>query len=233
MHAFFSVTGGARGLQVTIPAFLKSTVFGLIWLVRLLVAVMVRPWQSITDFRVQLTELVLSEMARGLCDGGLAGIAIVGSTFCSFHGVLRSSNGPLPPPLTSSARQCVFFYTIAIHVQCPSNSPQFVVLEDYGEGTSWKPCPLLFGVKTEQNYIHTAAVQELHNDFGLTASFYRIDVRDSSAVEECINGVVRDYGKIDVHLFAIFAYQAELEDMFRFLLLQLVSETVSPYSVNQ
>lgn len=44
----------------------------------------------------------------------------------------------------------------------------------------------------------TAAVQELHNDFGLTASFYRIDVRDNVAVEECINGVIRDYGKIDV-----------------------------------
>jgi NAD(P)-dependent dehydrogenase (short-subunit alcohol dehydrogenase family) len=31
-----------------------------------------------------------------------------------------------------------------------------------------------------------------------TASFYRVDVRDSEAVEEVINGVVRDFGSVDV-----------------------------------
>ncbi|KAH9818022.1 hypothetical protein DFH28DRAFT_888937 [Melampsora americana] len=43
-----------------------------------------------------------------------------------------------------------------------------------------------------------SAIKELHADFGLTASFYRVDVRDHEAVEEVINGVVRDFGSVDV-----------------------------------
>ncbi|KAH8922251.1 NAD(P)-binding protein [Atractiella rhizophila] len=68
------------------------------------------------------------EMARALCEAGLAGIAIVD------------------------------------------------ILQEFGE----------------------AAIKELHADFGLTASFYKVDVRDSKAVEEVMNGVIRDFGQIDV-----------------------------------
>ncbi|KEI37008.1 uncharacterized protein L969DRAFT_90064 [Mixia osmundae IAM 14324] len=42
------------------------------------------------------------------------------------------------------------------------------------------------------------AIKELHADFGLTASFYKVDVRDHEAVEEVMNGVIRDFGRIDV-----------------------------------
>ncbi|KAA1115897.1 hypothetical protein PGTUg99_017902 [Puccinia graminis f. sp. tritici] len=45
-----------------------------------------------------------------------------------------------------------------------------------------------------------SAIKELHADFGLTASFYRVDVRDNDAVEEVINGVVRDFGSVDILL---------------------------------
>lgn len=70
------------------------------------------------------------EMARALCEGGLAGIAILD------------------------------------------------ILPEFGE----------------------SAIKELHADFGLTASYYRVDVRDNDAVEEVINGVVRDFGSVDVLL---------------------------------
>jgi len=42
------------------------------------------------------------------------------------------------------------------------------------------------------------AIKELHADFGLTASFYHVDVRDSEAVSEVINGVVKDFGAVDI-----------------------------------
>ncbi|KAA1080692.1 hypothetical protein PGT21_017322 [Puccinia graminis f. sp. tritici] len=70
------------------------------------------------------------EMARGLCEAGLAGIAILD------------------------------------------------ILQEFGE----------------------SAIKELHADFGITASFYRVDVRDNDAVEEVINGVVRDFGSVDILL---------------------------------
>lgn len=44
------------------------------------------------------------------------------------------------------------------------------------------------------------AIKELHADFNIPASFYRVDVRDPIAVEEAINGIVRDFGSIDVLL---------------------------------
>lgn len=68
------------------------------------------------------------EMARGLCEAGLAGIAIVD------------------------------------------------VLEEFGD----------------------SAVKQLHTDFGLTAKFYKVDVRDAAAVDEVINGVIKDFGSIDI-----------------------------------
>src|SRR5260370_42195293 len=36
------------------------------------------------------------------------------------------------------------------------------------------------------------AIKELNADFGIPASFYRVDVRDHVAVEEAVNGIVRD-----------------------------------------
>ncbi|KAF9507148.1 hypothetical protein BS47DRAFT_1488988 [Hydnum rufescens UP504] len=44
------------------------------------------------------------------------------------------------------------------------------------------------------------AIKEIHAEFGIPASFYRVDVRDHVAVEEAINGIVRDFGGIDVLL---------------------------------
>lgn len=44
------------------------------------------------------------------------------------------------------------------------------------------------------------AIKELHADFNIPASFYRVDVRDPIAVEEAINGIVRDFGSVDVLL---------------------------------
>ena len=44
------------------------------------------------------------------------------------------------------------------------------------------------------------AIKEINADFGIPASFYRVDVRDSVAVEEAINGIVRDFGGLDVLL---------------------------------
>ncbi len=44
------------------------------------------------------------------------------------------------------------------------------------------------------------AIKELNADFGIPASFYRVDVRDHVAVEEAVNGIVRDFGGIDVLL---------------------------------
>ncbi|KAF8322609.1 NAD(P)-binding protein [Clavulina sp. PMI_390] len=44
------------------------------------------------------------------------------------------------------------------------------------------------------------AIKEINTDFGIPASFYRVDVRDHVAVEEAINGIVRDFGSLDVLL---------------------------------
>jgi len=44
------------------------------------------------------------------------------------------------------------------------------------------------------------AIKEINADFGIPASFYRVDVRDQVAVEEAINGIVRDFGGLDVLL---------------------------------
>jgi len=44
------------------------------------------------------------------------------------------------------------------------------------------------------------AIKEIHADFGIPASFYRVDVRDHVAVEEAVNGIVRDFGSLDVLL---------------------------------
>jgi len=44
------------------------------------------------------------------------------------------------------------------------------------------------------------AIKELNADFGIPASFYRVDVRDHVAVEEAVNGIVRDFGGVDVLL---------------------------------
>lgn len=44
------------------------------------------------------------------------------------------------------------------------------------------------------------AIKEVNADFSIPASFYRVDVRDQVAVEEAINGIVRDFGGLDVLL---------------------------------
>lgn len=44
------------------------------------------------------------------------------------------------------------------------------------------------------------AIKEINADFNIPASFYRVDVRDHVAVEEAINGIVRDFGGLDVLL---------------------------------
>jgi len=42
------------------------------------------------------------------------------------------------------------------------------------------------------------AVKEINKDFGVPASFYKVDVRDPEAVDEAIAGIYRDFKKIDV-----------------------------------
>lgn len=42
------------------------------------------------------------------------------------------------------------------------------------------------------------AIKELNTDFGVTSSFYRVDVRNDLAVKEVFDAIVRDFGGIDV-----------------------------------
>ncbi|KAG8930935.1 hypothetical protein FRC02_003453 [Tulasnella sp. 418] len=45
-----------------------------------------------------------------------------------------------------------------------------------------------------------SAVKELNDAFNIPVSFYRVDVRDHVAVEEAVNGIIRDHGRIDILL---------------------------------
>lgn len=42
------------------------------------------------------------------------------------------------------------------------------------------------------------AIEKLHKAYGVKAQFYKVDVRDEKSVDEVINSIVRDLGRIDV-----------------------------------
>ncbi|KAG8940139.1 hypothetical protein FRC04_005623 [Tulasnella sp. 424] len=46
------------------------------------------------------------------------------------------------------------------------------------------------------------SINSLKNEFGVQASFYKVDVRDYDAVEQAVNSIAQAYGSIDVMLCA-------------------------------
>ncbi|KAK9312302.1 hypothetical protein V1522DRAFT_415638 [Lipomyces starkeyi] len=49
-----------------------------------------------------------------------------------------------------------------------------------------------------QSDLGERACEQLYSEFGVTAKFYRLDVRDEVAVQDAMNSVVRDLGRIDI-----------------------------------
>ncbi|KAK9370009.1 hypothetical protein V1509DRAFT_618264 [Lipomyces kononenkoae] len=53
-----------------------------------------------------------------------------------------------------------------------------------------------------QTDLGESACEQLHSEYGVTARFYRLDVRDEEAVQDAMDAVVRDLGKIDILLLS-------------------------------
>ncbi|KAK9246757.1 hypothetical protein V1506DRAFT_534229 [Lipomyces tetrasporus] len=49
-----------------------------------------------------------------------------------------------------------------------------------------------------QSDLGEQACEQLHSEYGVSARFYRLDVRDEDAVQDAMDAVVRDLGRIDI-----------------------------------